>query len=252
MRESRKAPILVVEEVSKHFGGVEAVDRVSMEVYPREVVGIVGDNGAGKSTLIKMISGVYEADSGKIYFDGREINRSSARDVREMGIETIYQDLALADNLDAGANIFLGREPTKSRIFNTVDRNYMREEAQKTLNKLGFQLPSLRRLARDLSGGQRQGVAIGRAVHWNAKLLIMDEPTAALGVAGRRNINKIVNDLKENHVAVIYITPNVREAFGIVDRLLVIRKGRKIAEKKVENSTVEEIVGFIVGSKREE
>jgi ABC-type sugar transport system ATPase subunit len=249
--ESRKAPILVVEEVSKHFGGVKAVDRVSMEVYSGEVLGIVGDNGAGKSTLIKMISGVYQPDGGKIYFGGKEINRSSPRDRREMGIETIYQDLALADNLDAGANIFLGREPVRSRRFNTVDRNYMRKEAEKTLGKLGFQLPSLKRHARDLSGGQRQGVAIGRAVHWNAKLLIMDEPTAALGVAGRRNVYQIAKDAKDKNVAVIYVTPNVREAFSIVERLFVLRKGRKIVERSAESSNVNDIVGFIVGSKNE-
>ncbi|MBN2324138.1 MAG: sugar ABC transporter ATP-binding protein, partial [Spirochaetes bacterium] len=167
-------------------------------------------------------------------------------------LETIYQDLALADNLDAGANIFLGREPVKSRIFNTVDRGRMTDEAKKTLKSLAFELPNLKRRTRDLSGGQRQGVAIARAMHWKAKFLVMDEPTAAVGVAGRRNIYKLVGDLREEGVPVIYVTPNVREAFAIVDRVVVIRRGRKVAERAVKETSVDEIVGFIVGSKKEE
>jgi ABC-type sugar transport system ATPase subunit len=244
--------LLRVEGVSKHFGGVKAVDDVSLEVGAGEVVGIIGDNGAGKSTLIKMISGVYTPDGGTIYFDGKQTVGLSPREIREMGIETIYQDLALADNLDASSNIFLGREPVKSRLFRTVDRALMMEDADKTLRKLGFQLPSLKRHARDLSGGQRQGVAIARAMHWNAKLLIMDEPTASVGVAGRRNIYKLVNNIREKDIPVIYVTPNVREAFGIVNKLAVIRRGRKVAERMINNTTVDEIVGFIVGSKSEE
>jgi simple sugar transport system ATP-binding protein len=247
-----RGPLLRVEKVSKHFGGVKAVDEVSLEVNAGEVVGIIGDNGAGKSTLIKMISGVYVPDGGKIYFDGQETEGKSPREMREMGLETIYQDLALADNLDAGANIFLGREPVKSGFFNTVDRVRMMDEAKKTLKSLAFELPNLKRRTRDLSGGQRQGVAIARAMHWNAKFLVMDEPTAAVGVAGRRNIYKLVSDLREKGVPVIYVTPNVREAFAIVDRVVVIRRGRKVAERAVKQTSVDEIVGFIVGSKKEE
>jgi ABC-type sugar transport system ATPase subunit len=247
-----RGPLLRVEGVSKHFGGVKAVDDVSLEVNAGEVVGIIGDNGAGKSTLIKMISGVYVPDGGKVFFDGQQTEGRSPREMREMGLETIYQDLALADNLDASSNIFLGRELLKSRLLNTVDRSRMMDDAKATLKSLAFDLPNIKRRTRDLSGGQRQGVAIARAMHWNAKFLIMDEPTASVGVAGRRNIYKLVKDLKEKGVPVIYVTPNVREAFGIVDRLAVIRRGRKVAERMVEDTTVDEIVGFIVGSRKEE
>jgi ABC-type sugar transport system ATPase subunit len=247
-----RGPLLRVEGVSKHFGGVKAVDDVSLEVNAGEVVGIIGDNGAGKSTLIKMISGVYVPDGGKVFFDGQQTEGRSPREMREMGLETIYQDLALADNLDASSNIFLGRELLKSRLLNTVDRSQMMDDAKATLKSLAFDLPNLKRRTLDLSGGQRQGVAIARAMHWNAKFLIMDEPTASVGVAGRRNIYKLVKDLKEKGVPVIYVTPNVREAFGIVDRLAVIRRGRKAAERMVKDTTVDEIVGFIVGSRKEE
>jgi len=247
-----RGPLLKVEGVSKHFGGVKAVDNVSFEVNAGEVVGIIGDNGAGKSTLIKMISGVYVPDEGKIWFDGKETEGKSPREMREMRLETIYQDLALADNLDASSNIFLGREKLKNRVFKTVDRGRMMDGARDTLKTLAFQLPNLKRLTRDLSGGQRQGVAIARAMHWNARFLIMDEPTAAVGVAGRRNIYKLVGDLREKGVPVVYVTPNVREAFSIVDRAVVIRRGRKVVERMVKETTVDEIVGFIVGSRKAE
>ena len=245
-------PLLAVKEVSKHFGGIVAVDKVSIDVYPGEVLAIVGDNGAGKSTLIKMISGVYNPDNGNIFFNDNEITKLNPKAVRDIGIETIYQDLALADNLDASSNIFLGREPVKNRFFNTKDYRLMIQESKNTLEGLGFNLPNIRRRVNDLSGGQRQGVAIARAVHWDAKLLIMDEPTAALGVAGRRQVYSIIKDLRKENIAIIFATPNVREVFGFANRIAILRGGKLIAKRNTKDSNINEIVSFIVGFKEEE
>jgi ABC-type sugar transport system ATPase subunit len=242
-----RGPLLRVEKVSKHFGGVKAVDEVSLEVNAGEVVGIIGDNGAGKSTLIKMISGVYVPDGGKIYFDGQETEGKSPREMREMGLETIYQDLALADNLDAGANIFLGREPVKSGFFNTVDNMNIRREARSTLKKIALEDLNLKKKVRDLSGGQRQGVAIARAVHWNAKLFIMDEPTASLDMEEVENIYKLIRDLKRQNMAIILISHNLQDIFEVADRTIVLRLSRKVAEKNVIETDMDEIVKLIVG-----
>jgi len=247
-----KRDILVVEGLSKNFGGIKAVDDISFSVKHGEVLGIIGDNGAGKSTLIKMISGVYEADKGRVYFKDTDITRKSTREIREMGIETIYQDLALADNLDASVNIFLGRELIKNRLFNLKDTKSMIKGSKKTLEELGFELPDMKRIARDLSGGQRQGVAIARAVHWQARLLIMDEPTAAVGVSGRRQIYSLIRDLKNKSFSIIYITPNIKEAFSFVaiDRIIVIKNGRKTIEKEMNKSSVEEITAYMMSAKK--
>jgi len=247
-----KKDILIVEGLSKHFGGIKAVDNVSFSVKPGEVVGILGDNGAGKSTLIKMISGVYEADKGKVYFKDTDITKKSTREIREIGIETIYQDLALADNLDASVNIFLGRELIRNRLFNIKDTKSMIEDSEKTLRELGFELPDIRRIVRDLSGGQRQGVAIARAVHWQASLLIMDEPTAAVGVSGRRKIYSLVSDLKNKGVSVVYVTPNIREAFNFleIDKIIVMKNGRKIFEKEMNKSSIEEVTAYMMSAKQ--
>src|SRR5438270_11010869 len=176
-------PILQVKEIYKRFGGLVAVDHVSLDIYPGEVVGLLGDNGAGKSTLIKMISGAYKLDGGQILLDGEAVSFATPLEARRRGIETIYQDLALCDNLDASANIFLGREKMRRQlgVFRVLDRPYMLRESHQVLNQLDIRIPELRSPIRQLSGGQRQAVSIARAVYWNARLMIMDEPTAALG-----------------------------------------------------------------------
>ena len=180
------APLLQAVNLTKRFGGLTAVDSVSQDVNAGEVIGLVGDNGAGKSTFIKMIAGVFQPDDGELYFEGRKVELSGPRDARDMGIETIYQDLALAENLDVGSNIFLGREIKKRHLgglIKTLNRSKMREESASVLSRLDIVIPSLTQQIRNLSGGQRQSVAIARTIYWNAKLVIMDEPTAALGVA---------------------------------------------------------------------
>ena len=244
---NKTKPLLAVKEVSKHFGGIVAVDKVSIDVYQEEVLAIVGDNGAGKSTLIKMISGVYNPDSGNIFFNNNEITKLGPKAVREAGIETIYQDLALAGNLDASSNIFLGREPVKNRFFNTKDYRLMIEESKKTLQGLGFKLPNIRRKVNDLSGGQRQGVAIARAVHWGAKLLIMDEPTAALDPGGVERVYKLIRDLKEQKISVIIISHNLHDIFEVGDRVITLRRSRMVGNCSISETNMQEVVGLITG-----
>jgi ABC-type sugar transport system ATPase subunit len=249
------APLLKVENLTKRFGGLVAVDRVSMEVYPAEVVGLVGDNGAGKSTLIKMISGVHPPDEGQIFFNHQPVQISSPREARDMGIETIYQDLALAENMNAGDNIFMGRELVHSYLAGLVkfvDRESMAEQSDRVLRRLDIRLPSLLEKIRNLSGGQRQAVAIARAVYWEAKLMIMDEPTAALGVAEQRKVHELVRTLRSQRVPVVIISHNLGDIFAVSDRIVVMRRGRKVGERLAKETTAEEIVSLMVGAEEVE
>lgn len=243
-------PILQLKNVTKRFGGLTAVDEVSLEIYPGEVVGLLGDNGAGKSTLIKMISGVYHPDGGQIIYQGKEVNFATPLEARRQGIETIYQDLALCENLDATDNIFLGREPLKRwlGLFRRVDRNYMLDESRQVLDQLDIIIPNLRRPIRQMSGGQRQAVSIARAVYWNAKLMIMDEPTAALGVPEQRKVLALVRTLRERGVPVIVISHNMQDVFAVADRMVVMRRGKKVGERLTNATHANEIVGLMVGA----
>jgi ABC-type sugar transport system ATPase subunit len=242
------APLLRVENVSKHFGGVHALKEVSLTLYPGEVLALAGDNGAGKSTLIKIISGVHHADGGSLWYEGKEIKLENPHQARAYGIETIYQDLALADNLDVGANVFLGREPVR-RIFGLpfVDRRRMRVEAETTLRGLEIQINRLDVPIRSLSGGQRQSVAIGRAIHWKARVLIMDEPTAALGVPEQRKVMELIANLKESGVGIIFISHNLIDIFQASDRIMVLRRGSKVGERRSSETNPDEIVRLMVG-----
>jgi ABC-type sugar transport system ATPase subunit len=249
--ESNMEPLLRAMNLTKRFGGLTAANKVSLDVYPGEVVGLVGDNGAGKSTLIKMISGVYRPDEGKVDFDGQEMVLNNPREARTIGIETIYQDLALAENLDVSSNIFLGREVKKPFVGNmikTLDRHYMRRESATVLDRLGIQVPSLTQQTRNLSGGQRQAVAIARAIYWNARLMIMDEPTAALGVAEQRKVLMLVRTLRDQGVPVIIISHNMQDIFAVADRIVIMRRGLKVGERKAAETTVDEIVSLMVGA----
>ncbi len=243
--------ILSVVNLTKRFGGLTAVDHVSLDIHIGEVVGLVGDNGAGKSTFIKMISGVYPLDDGQIIFDGRSMTFASPRDAREKGIETIYQDLALAENLDVGANIFLGREIKKHHlggVLHTLDRHKMQEESANILRRLDIKIPSLSQQIRNLSGGQRQAVAIARTIYWNARLVIMDEPTAALGVSEQRKVLTLVRTLCDQGVPVILISHNMQDVFAVADRIVVMRRGRKVGELVAASSTPDEVVSLMVGA----
>lgn len=246
---TEQQPLLKTIDLRKHFGGLVAVDNVSLEVYPGEVIGLVGDNGAGKSTLIKMISGVYHPDGGKIFLAGQEANFGTPMEARKQGIETIYQDLALCENLDAAVNIFLGREPMQRQLglFNVVNRKYMLSESESVLSQLDIHIPNLQRPMRQMSGGQRQAVAIARAVYWNARLMIMDEPTAALAVAEQRKVYELVRTLREQNVPVIIISHNLQDVFAVADRIVVMRRGRKVGERMTKETTSDEIVSLMIG-----
>ncbi|NDJ62780.1 MAG: sugar ABC transporter ATP-binding protein [Chloroflexi bacterium] len=243
-------PILEVQQISKYFGGLTALDKASLAVYPGEVVALLGDNGAGKSTLIKCISGVHKPDEGVIMFDGRDVGHAPPAAIREMGIETIYQDLALAENLDVGANVFLGKE-VKKRLFGLLpvtDDDYMRTEAAKVLDRLDIHIPSLKQKLVSLSGGQRQAVAIARALYWDAKLVIMDEPTAALGVPEQRKVLALVKSLREQNIPVIIISHTMQDVMEVADRMIVMRRGKLVANLPRAEATVDLLVKHIIGA----
>ncbi len=243
-------PILTATGMSKYFGGLTAVDSVDFAIYPGEVVALLGDNGAGKSTLIKCVSGVYRPEHGQVTFNGEDITGHAPADIRSRGIETIYQDLALAENLDVGANVFLGKEKTR-RLFGLIpvtDDNYMREEASTVLDELDIHIPSLRQRLVNLSGGQRQAVAIARAMYWNAKLVIMDEPTAALGVPEQRKVLAMIRSLREQNIPVILISHTMHDVMAVADRMVVMRRGRIVADIQRADASEELIVKHIVGS----
>lgn len=242
--------MLEVTGISKHFGGVKALTDVSLHLNAGEVLALAGDNGAGKSTLIKVISGVHAPDSGSLTYRGQPLRANSPLQARQLGIETIYQDLALADNLDVGANIFLGREPMKSfwGLAKVVDRQKMLQESREVLHSLDIEIPesSLQKPVRTLSGGQRQAIAISRAIYWNAQLLIMDEPTAALGVPEQRKVLELIAKLRAQQIGIIFISHNLNDIFSASDRILVLRQGRAVGESKISETSREEVVRQMV------
>ena len=242
--------ILEVNTISKRFGGVKALDRVSIKLNEGEVLALAGDNGAGKSTLIKIISGVYTSDEGEISFNGRKILNNNPNYSRNLGIETIYQDLALADNLDVPSNIFLGREPIKKslKFLHRLDRNFMYEQSVDVLKSLKIEIPksSLTQPVASLSGGQRQAIAISRAIYWNAKILIMDEPTAALGVPEQRKVLELIDTLKKSCIGIIFISHNLNDIFSASDSICVLRQGKKVCEKMISQTNKDEIVSYMV------
>ena len=244
------APILQVRAASIRFGGVEALRGVDLELRAGEVVALAGDNGAGKSTLIKVIAGVYVPSAGEVRFLGEPLAAGDPQAVRARGIETIYQDLALADNLDVGSNIFLGREPMRRRFgLPVIDRPRMRTVARDVLRQLDIDVPEPKLVGpvRMLSGGQRQAIAIGRAIWWNAKLLIMDEPTAALGVPEQRKVMELIRRLRDQGVAILLVSHNLHDIFGVADRIVVLRRGELAGERVTTQTDGDEIVRLMVG-----
>jgi simple sugar transport system ATP-binding protein len=241
-------PILQVRNLSKNFGAVQALNDVSFHVGRGEVVALAGDNGAGKTTLIKAVSGVYRPSAGEILLNGAPMSFDSPQDARDKGIETIYQDLALADNLSIGANIFLGREPMTRRFgIPVLDRKKMAAAARETMAMLDFHVSRLDAPVSNFSGGQRQAVAIGRAVFWDAKVLIMDEPTAALGVPEQRKVIELIHNLKAQGRGVIFISHNLQDIFAVSDRIVVLRRGVMAGERRIAETTHDEVVKLMIG-----
>lgn len=247
----RGEPSLRLSGISKSFGAVQALRNVDFEVYDGEVVGLVGDNGAGKSTLIKAISGVNIPDSGSIYVRGKHVTITKPADATALGIETVYQDLALCDNLDVVANLFLGREerttliPYLVRPLNEID---MERRARDVLKQLDVKIPSIRVPVASLSGGQRQSIAVAKTILRNAQVVLLDEPTAALGVAQTRQVLQLIRSLRDNGLAVVVISHNLADVFEVVDRVIVLRLGQRVATFDVRNTTPEQVVGAITGA----
>jgi ABC-type sugar transport system ATPase subunit len=242
-------PVLRAASVSKSFGAIVALDDVSIDVMPAEITGLVGDNGAGKSTLIKIFSGVFRADAGIVAIDGRPVDFASPAEARDTGIETVYQDLALAGNMTVWANIFLGRELTRGpRRLSILDKRAMANQSQVMLEQFRMNVPPINAPVAALSGGQRQAIAIARAAAWGSKVIIMDEPTAALGVAETRAVEQVILDLRERGFGVLMISHNLDQVFRIADRIWVLRRGRVAGKRRKRETTPEEIVGMITGA----
>lgn len=239
-------PLLHMKAISKSFGAVKALDRVDFELYPKEILGLVGDNGAGKSTLIKIISGVEIPDEGEMYLEGKRVHIRSPHDARDLGIETVYQDLGLLNTLDVSKNIFIGREPRIARFF--YNSKEMIRRTEEILKSLSIEMPSITNEVRFLSGGQRQAIAVGRAAYWGCRIVIMDEPTAALGVSESMKVLELARTLKSKDVSVIIISHNLEHVFKVVDRVIVLRKGKRVAERAIELTNGDEIVKFITGA----
>jgi len=239
--------LLELDDVRKNFGTIEALRGVTFEVHAGSVVGLVGDNGAGKSTLMKCITGIYQADAGSIRFEGHAIGRADPGAIRERGIEMIYQDLALAPQQDVAANIFLGREPTKGP-FGAIDRGKIEAEAEKMIQRLGARIPSVRYQVGQLSGGQQQSVAIARALTFEPKLVIMDEPTAALAVREVDHVLDLIRELKRQGIAVILISHRLTDVFAVSDRIIALRQGQVIADEQTKETSMNIVVSHIVGS----
>lgn len=244
-------PVLSIRNLTKKFGGLTAVNNVDMDIFPGEVVALLGDNGAGKSTLIKCVSGVHQPTSGQMFFNGKEVRFAHPIEARDMGIETIYQDLALANNLDVASNVFLGREIEKKilgGLLHPLDTKRMVAQTEATLKELDVKLPSLGAQVEMLSGGQRQAVAIARGVYWNARIMIMDEPTNNLGVPEQKKVLELIRKLRENGVPVILISHTLPDIFAVADRLIVMRRGAKVTEKTVAETDSEEVVQYMIGA----
>jgi len=248
----RKEPILELRGISKSYGAVQALTEVDFEVYPSEIVALVGDNGAGKSTLIKCISGAHLPDSGTITIEGKEAKIHVPADATRLGVETVYQDLALCDNLDVVANMFLGRETATPQMIGPMRELEMEKSSLDVLKGLHVTtINSARARVAALSGGQRQSVAISRAVMWKAKVVILDEPTAALGVAQTEQVLALIRRLREQGLGVVVITHNLHEVFEVANRIIVLRLGRRVATFEHEGTSPEDVVGAITGARKQ-
>ena len=244
-------PLLEARGIVKSFGRVQALRGASFTVHSGEVVALIGDNGAGKSTMVKTLSGVLTPDDGEIRFEGRPVTIGDPHAARELGIETVYQDLALAPDLESSANLFLGREATRPGLLGKlgfIDKREMRRRTQEAFKTLGVGVQDASAAVATLSGGQRQGVAVARAVTWAGKVVFMDEPTAALGVVQTRNVLDLIKRVRETGLAVVLISHNMPEVMEVSDRVEVLRLGERVARFTTAETTMEELVGAMTGA----
>ncbi|MDE3130780.1 MAG: sugar ABC transporter ATP-binding protein [Acidobacteriota bacterium] len=245
------APILEARAIVKTYGHVQALDAANFTVFPGEVVALIGDNGAGKSTLTKVISGVIRPDSGELLFDGRTVEIGSPAAAQALGIETVYQDLALAPDLDGAANVYMGRELLKAGVLGrlgVLDKRAMKAGAETAFRDLGVAVKDADAAVAYLSGGQRQGVAVARAASWASRVIIMDEPTAALGVVQTENVLDVIRRVRDSGVAVVLISHNMPDVLKVADRIEVLRLGRRVAVFGREQATLENLVGAMTGA----
>ncbi len=246
-------PRISATGIEKRFGSIAALRGVDLAAWPGEVVGLVGDNAAGKSTLTKIISGAYVPDAGRIAVDGQEVSFATPADARAARIEMVYQDLSLCDTIDVAGNLFLGREPTRRVLgWRLLDKRRMALEAKRHLDDLDIHIPNLKALVAQLSGGQRQTIAIGRAAAFEPKLLIMDEPTSALAVAEVDAVLRLIQRLARAGVSIILITHRLQDLFRVCDRIVVMYEGLKVAERRIDETDLEDLVGLIVGGKAQQ
>jgi simple sugar transport system ATP-binding protein len=247
-----RGPLLEVRGIDKSYGAIQALSGVSLELHPGEVLGLLGDNGAGKSTLIRSLSGVERPDAGEIIVDGREYQFASALDARAAGIETVHQDLGLVDTMDIVTNLFLNRELVRRnailRRLGVLDRKAMRAEAREVLQDLRIRIPSMTAKVSELSGGQRQAVAVGRAAAWGRHIVLMDEPTAALGVEQAQHVLELLSTLRDRGLGVILISHNMHDVMQICDRAVVLRHGRVAGDVDISKVTARDLVDLITGA----
>jgi simple sugar transport system ATP-binding protein len=245
-------PLVEMKGIRKNFGAVQALKGVDLTLHHNEVLGLVGDNAAGKSTLMKVLSGAYVADEGDILLEGEKASITKPEDSRHLGIEMVYQDFALAGNIDVAGNIFLGRERTLGgfgKLLQILNRRRMNEESRELLGRLRIEVESVRQKVSELSGGQRQAVAIGRATAFNAKVVIMDEPTASLSVAAIEKVLELIKQLKEHQVSVIIISHRLEDILTVSDRVMVLRLGRRVGDMENEGITKDDLVAYMVGAR---
>lgn len=244
-------PILELKNISKSFGHVQALDNIDFELYPNEILALLGDNGAGKSTLIKIISGALKPTEGEIFFKGKRVEFETPKDAKNLGIETVYQDLALVDSLNVFANIFLGREiigKYLGGIIRILKSGEMEKKTKEILKELDINIDDVKAEVGNLSGGQKQAVALARLILWGKEIVILDEPTAALGVRESQKALELIMKLKKKYLSVIVITHNIQHAFYIADRIIVLRHGGRIGTKTVKDTNPDEIVKMITGA----
>ena len=249
------SPLIEARGITKSFGRVVALRGADFAAWPGEVSALVGDNGAGKSTLIKIFSGALQPDGGELFLDGRPVHVSSPAEARQLGIETVYQDLALAPSLDVASNLFLGREARQRGLLGAIgflDDRLMRKRAQEEMATLQIGLSSVRQPVLTLSGGQRQAIAVARAVAWGRRIVIMDEPTAALSIRESRMVLQLIKRIKETGVAVIMISHNLPEVFEVADRITILRLGRTVRQMRREEASMDEVVAFMTGARVEQ
>ena len=249
------APLVEMRNISKTFGAVKALQNVNFEVMPAEIVGLVGDNAAGKSTLMKILSGAYVADQGEIWMNGNKVHISNPVDSRNLGIEMLYQNFALAGNINIYQNIYLGRELTRNYLgglFKILDKKMMADRSYELISRLKIDVHRVTKRVKELSGGQQQSVAISRVIAFNAQLIIMDEPTANLGIKEVGRLLDLIRRLKDQGISVIFISHRLDDIFSVGDRVIVLKRGKRIGMRQTKETTEKEVVRLIVGGEQEE